>query len=263
MRNVLLAASFLALTAAPAFAQAQATGEAAVPAATGRAESVVDPRADRILRQMSDYLAKAKHFTLEAEVAMDDVLPSGQKLQFAAATKVALSRPDGLYIEQNGELGSRAFWYDGKQVTLLDPQTGFYADAPAPATVDKMLTGLFAQLGFVPPLSDLLVDDPYATVRDKVDIGLYVGPSEIDGVPVQHLAFVQETVDWQIWVEDGAAWVPRKLLINYKLRDGEPQYSALLKNWDFSTPVSPALFQAELPPDATRIEFEQLSAKAN
>jgi hypothetical protein len=225
-----------------------------------RSAAVIDPRADQILRQMSDYLAKAPHFTFEAEVAMDDVLPSGQKLQYQAATRIALSRPDGLYVEQSGPLGSRTFWYDGKRVTLFDPETGFYADAPAPASVGAMLAGLFAQLGFVPPLSDLLVDDPYSTVRDKVDIGIYVGRSEIDGVPVQHLAFVQETVDWQIWVEDGAAWVPRKLLINYKIRPGEPQYSATLKNWDFATPVAPALFRAELPPDATRIEFEQRPA---
>jgi hypothetical protein len=226
-------------------------------AAPERPAAVIDARADQILRQMSDYLAKSPHFTFEADVAMDEVLPSGQKLQHQAATSIALSRPDGLYVEQSGPLGSRIFWYDGKRVTLFDPQTGFYAEAPAPATVGAMLAGLFAQLGFVPPLSDLLVDDPYSTVQDKVDIAIYVGRSEIDGVPVQHLAFVQETVDWQIWVEDGATWVPRKLLINYKIRPGEPQYSATLKNWDFATPVAPALFQPELPPDATRIEFEQ------
>ncbi len=230
-------------------------------AAQERPVAVIDPRADQILRQMSDYLAKSPHFTFEAEVAMDEVLPSGQKLQHQAATRIALSRPDGLYVEQSGPLGSRTFWYDGKRVTLFDPQTGFYADAPAPATVGAMLAGLFAQLGFVPPLSDLLVDDPYSTVRANVDIGIYVGRSEIDGVAVQHLAFVQETVDWQIWVEDGAAWVPRKLLINYKIRPGEPQYSATLKNWDFATPVAPALFRVELPSDAARIEFEQRPAQ--
>ena len=262
MRNALLiAASLLALGTAPAFCQTQASS-AATPPASERPPPVIDPRADQILRQMSDYLAKAPHFTVEADIAMDDVLPSGQKLQFPATTRIALSRPDGLYVDQTGPLGSRTFWYDGKQVTLWDPQTGFYAEAPAPATVGAMLAGLFAQLGFVPPLSDLVVDDPYAAVQGKVDIGLYVGRSEIDGVPVQHLAFVQETVDWQIWVEDSATWVPRKIVINYKLRNGEPQYSATLKNWDFSTPISSALFQPELPPDATRIEFEQTSAQA-
>jgi hypothetical protein len=253
LRRLLAAAIPIALAATVAGVSPAAEQE--------RPAAVIDARTDQILRQMSDYLAKSPHFTFEADMAMDEVLPSGQKLQHQAATSIALSRPDGLYVEQSGPLGSRIFWYDGKRVTLFDPQTGFYAEAPAPATVGAMLAGLFAQLGFVPPLSDLLVDDPYNTVQDKVDIGIYVGRSEIDGVPVQHLAFVQETVDWQIWVEDGAAWVPRKFLINYKIRPGEPQYSATLKNWDFATPISPALFRAELPPDATRIEFEQRPAQ--
>jgi hypothetical protein len=253
LRRLLAAAIPIALAATVAGVSPAAEQE--------RPAAVIDARTDQILRQMSDYLAKSPHFTFEADMAMDEVLPSGRKLQHQAATSIALSRPDGLYVEQSGPLGSRIFWYDGKRVTLFDPQTGFYAEAPAPATVGAMLAGLFAQLGFVPPLSDLLVDDPYNTVQDKVDIGIYVGRSEIDGVPVQHLAFVQETVDWQIWVEDGAAWVPRKFLINYKIRPGEPQYSATLKNWDFATPISPALFRAELPPDATRIEFEQRPAQ--
>ena len=163
------------LVAAIPIALAATVAAAAPAAAPERPAAVIDLRADQILRQVSDYLAKSPHFTFEAEVAMDVVLPSGQKLQHEAATRIALSRPDGLYVEQSGPLGSRIFWYDGKRVTLFDPQTGFYADAPAPATVGAMLAGLFAQLGFVPPLSDLLVDDPYSTVQDKVDIGIYVG----------------------------------------------------------------------------------------
>jgi hypothetical protein len=89
-----------------------ATFAGVVPAAAPeRPAPVIDPRADQILRQMSDYLAKSPHFTFEADVAMDDVLPSGQKLQYQAATRIALSRPGGLYVEQSGPLGSGTFWW--------------------------------------------------------------------------------------------------------------------------------------------------------
>jgi len=50
---------------------------------------------------------------------------------FSAAEEVVLKRPGGLYVEWNGGLGARRFWYDGKSVTLYDPATPFYASRSA------------------------------------------------------------------------------------------------------------------------------------
>ncbi len=52
----------------------------------------ITPRADRILREMSEYLKKASEFTFHAEVAYDSVLDSGQKIQFGGASKVTVRR---------------------------------------------------------------------------------------------------------------------------------------------------------------------------
>jgi hypothetical protein len=211
---------------------------------------------------MADYLRAQPHFTVEAELLFDEVLPSGQKLQLAGTAGIAPSRPAGLYAEQVSDLGGRRFWYDGKRVTLLDPDTGFYAAADAAPTVDGMLAGLVQQLGFSPPLADFLGSDPYGTLRHAVRFGIYVGPSLLDGVRVHHLAFVQETIDWQIWIEDGPTWVPRKFLITYKAVPGEPQYTAVLKAWNFARPIAPAQFEPDLPAGASEIAFARLATKA-
>jgi len=134
---------------------------AAAPAAT-TATPVVVEQADRLLRQMGEYLGSADQFTFHADILFDHVLPSGQKLQFAASEDVALQRPDRLYVEWSSDLGDRQFWYDGKTVTLYDPTTPFYASEAAPADIDAMLQRVDTQLGFTPPLSDLLYQDPYA-----------------------------------------------------------------------------------------------------
>src|SRR6516165_4138874 len=115
----------------------------AIPAApTNAAAPAVAEQADQLLKEMSAYIGSANEFTFHADITFDHVLPSGQKLQFSAAEEVVLKRPGGLYIEWNGDLGARQFWYDGKSVTLYDPATPFYAGEAAPPEVDKMLEQL-------------------------------------------------------------------------------------------------------------------------
>jgi hypothetical protein len=78
-------------------------------------------QADRLIKEMSAYIGSAQEFTFHADVTFDHVLPWGQKLQFSAAEEVVLKRPRGLYVEWNGDLGARQFWYDGKSVNRRFP----------------------------------------------------------------------------------------------------------------------------------------------
>lgn len=56
----------------------------------------VAEQANRLLKQMSDYIGSADQFTFHADISFDHLLPSGQKLQFSAAEDVALQRPGRL-----------------------------------------------------------------------------------------------------------------------------------------------------------------------
>ena len=120
---------------------------------------------------MSAYIGSANEFTFHADVTFDHVMPSGQKLQFSAAEEVVLQRPGRLYVEWNGDLGARQFWYDGKSVTLYDPSTPFYSSEAAPPEIDGMLEQLLPKLDFVQPLADFLYRDPYQTVRGNIQYG--------------------------------------------------------------------------------------------
>ena len=84
-------------------------------------------QADRLLKQMGDYVGSAQHSTFHADIAFDHVLPSGQKLRYSASEDVALQRPGGLYVEWSGDLGERQFWNNGTSITLYDPSTLFDA----------------------------------------------------------------------------------------------------------------------------------------
>jgi hypothetical protein len=222
--------------------------------------AVIGPQADRFLRQMSDYLKASKQFSFHAEIAYDDLLPSGQKLQLGASHDVLVRRPDRTYAEFQGERGGKRFWYDGKTITLYDATHDVYATEQAPSTIDGMLDHIMKVYGFSPPLSDLIYSDPCAVLTQNVQYGFYAGMTQIDGERCHHLAFQEKKIDWQIWIEDGTQCVPRKVVITYKTLPGAPQFTAVLSHWDLVAPAPDGMFTANLPPGADRITFQASAA---
>jgi hypothetical protein len=252
------AAAVAALAGAPA---APAQQKPAGPAAAANAPApAVAPAADRPLKEMAAYIGSAEAFIFHADITFDHVLPSGQKLQFSAAQEIVLERPGRLYVEWNGDLGDRRFWYDGKSVTLWDPATPFYASAASPPEVDAMLDQIVPKLDFAPPLADFLYRDPYQTVRGNIQYGFDLGQNDVNGRNCRTLAFVEKDIDWQIWIENGPRPTPCKLVITYKTRPSQPQFTAVFKDWDFAPRIDAAVFTPELPPGLEKIPFATVAA---
>jgi hypothetical protein len=245
------------LLAASAAAQDKSAAPAAAASAT--AASIAEP-ADRLLKEMGAYVGSAQEFTFHADVTFDHVMPSGQKLQFSAAEDVMLQRPGRLYVQWNGDLGARQFWYDGKTVTLFDPAMQFYASEAAPPAIDSMLPQLLPKTDFAPPLSDFLYSDPYKTVRANIQYGLDLGQNDVNGRTCRTLAFVEKDIDWQIWIENGPQLTPCKLVITYKNQPAQPQFNAVFSNWDFAPRIAEPVFTPELPPGTQKIPFATVTA---
>ena len=255
MTSCLVARGRIAIAAAAALALAPLGAFAKSKSVDIERKPIVDPRADQILREMSNYLSGAEQFTVRATINFDDVLPTGQKVQYAAIEDIAVRRPNRVYTEYDGDLGGKRFWYDGKSITMYDSGANVYASTAMPGKIDAALDQLMKKHGFSPPLSDLLYSDPYAILKPHAQFGLYLGEHVVNGVRCHHLAFVDKTIDWQIWVEDGTEVVPCKVLITYKSLPESPQFEAVFSDWDFGARLIDAQFTPKVPPDATKIEF--------
>ncbi|NOK07876.1 DUF2092 domain-containing protein [Corallococcus exercitus] len=230
--------------------QEKATPESTEPAAR------IDPQAQRILRQMSDFLAAQREFSVRTEGTLDEVLDSGQKVQLQRAGDVRLQRPNRLRVDRTGDYAKLHLFYDGRQLTVHGERANAYATTPAPSTVDAMVDMASQRLGLEPPGSDLLLSNPYAALTEAVCSGSYLGRSMVDGVPVHHLAFRNsDGVDWELWVEDGPRPLPRKYVITSRDLPGVPQYSVSLSDWNLSPRLTPDQFQFTPPRDAVRVSF--------
>ena len=87
----------------------------------------VDPRANDILKQMGEYLKTADRFTYHIEAYFEEVLETGQKLQYSAITDVAIRHPDRFHVESRGDVAKDSYFYNGKRITHFDRRHNTYA----------------------------------------------------------------------------------------------------------------------------------------
>jgi hypothetical protein len=221
----------------------------------------VEARAEQELKKMGEFLAGLPHFALEAEETFDE-LPDGQlRRQLTNVRRVAVERPNHLAADATGDTLSRASWYDGRTVTVLDKEHNVYATIEAPGTIDATFDKLTDEYGVVLPLVDLLYSDPYAVLMAGVTYGRYLGLHQAAGVACHHLAFSQDTIEWQIWIDAGEKPLPRKLVITYVQEPGEPQYSAVIRRWNLDAKVPDGLFTFEVPEGAQKIDAQAMKRR--
>jgi hypothetical protein len=216
--------------------------------------NVISPRADSVLRSACEFLAHTPAFSLKAEIWREHVDEAGQKIQFSRTVTMDVKRPDGLRLEISSPLAARGFWYDGKTLTILDRKHNWYSNTNMPATLDAAVDAAHDQ-GIDLPLIDLAMSDPYANATGKVEQGKYYGLATVMGVPCHHLAFTQENVDWQVWVEDGPQPLIRKFVITYKNEPGAPEFTAFITRWNMTDRIADSDFVFERPSGATKIDM--------
>jgi hypothetical protein len=214
----------------------------------------IDPVADELLQELGQYIDGAEQLTFQAEVEVDEVTPQGQKIQYASSFDVAVQRPDRLFANQQGDMQNRSLWFDGDRLTLLNQDLNNYLSVDTPNTLAEAVPFL-EDRGVVFPLADFITGSFYQGVIANVQTGRYLGLHQVHGELCHHLAFTQDNIDWQIWIEDGYEIAPCKLVITYKNLPGSPQYTAYFSDWDFSPRLPDRLFRFVAPAHATEVEF--------
>jgi len=216
----------------------------------------IDAAASEILRTMSGFLANAPGYLVDVEVLEDEILLTGEMIQYRRSLQIAVRRPDRLRIEEVGDRGRRRLIYDGRTVTLVDFTSGTYAVTDAPATLDEALDLFIGRYGLVMPGSDFAYSDPYTALTEDAVQGVYLGVSEAYDTPLHHLAFRQEDLDWQLWLPEKVPLLPARLLIVSKTDKGYPRMAVEMTNWRLA-PYTPDVLFTFSPPDYL-LEIEML-----
>jgi len=222
----------------------------------------IDPKAEKLLRASTDFLAGLKRFSIDTRSTLEVVLFSGQKIQFDNATRVSVQRPNKLRAERIGDLVDQVFYYDGQSLTLYNPGEKVYATTTAPGTLEEMLDFARTKLDIVAPASDLIYKNAYEILTERATTGFVVGKGVVEGVRCDHLAFRASHVDLQIWIQEGTQPLPRKMVITTKDVDNAPQFAVVARKWNLAPKLTDSIFSFKPPKGVKQVEFVPVDSSA-
>ena len=223
----------------------------------------LDPQVNAVLGNCAEYLKSANKLNVKAVINFDKMHSEGQLLQYSFHFELFVKRPNRLRAEMqdNWNRNARRLWYDGETITLQDIHRNIYAQIKVPSEIDAALDYAMEHFDVSMPLVDFVFRDPYKSLTAHVKTAFYVGRDYVGSTACHHLAFSEEVIDWQLWIEDSVTPVPRKLVIIYKELEGSPQFVANMTAWNFNLRLPDLVFRFNPPAGARKVEHI-LSEKA-
>ncbi|MGI9350180.1 MAG: DUF2092 domain-containing protein [Rhizobiaceae bacterium] len=227
------------------------------------ADSPIEPAAEKVIREMSDFLAKKDSFSFETEVLYENVwagqdgnwdLPA-EKTTAIRTVKTTIRRPDRFSVTIREEENQVDFRYDGKTLLLADSAAKAFVKKVAPANIDLTIKWLRDLYNSDPPISDLMESNLYETHMEDVIAASYIRTTRLRGKDVHQIAFAANDMDWQAWITVDDEPVPVLLQIIHRDQTYWPVYQAWFYNWEFDQEIADAVFETTIPTDAFEMNF--------
>jgi len=123
------------------------------------ASPAIDPQAEKIIKELNAQKKKVIKASAEVVDTMDEVLKTGEKIQYSHVRKLKVSEPKQFWIESMGDITNTTIWKDDKTFTLLDRANNVYGQVAAPGTIDETM--------------DMLVDKAASIINCRAIISLH------------------------------------------------------------------------------------------
>lgn len=172
-----------------------------------------------------------------------------------------LHGPDKLLVKSDGDRGSRDYYFDGNKLSYYSLDKNQYGQIDVPMSLVNMIDTVSKLYGIEFPAADFLypsfVDDILTDSRELV----YLGLTKVDGKECYHIAGRAADKTFQFWISDDAYTLPLKMVIVYTSQEMDPQYEAVLSDWQVNPNLPDALFTFTIPHKAERIKLMPLAMR--
>ena len=234
--NGMSVAALLLLMGPAVAAQPAVAPSAPVQPAQGQPGSVLEPAAIATLDRMGAYLRTLTNWEVRSYATTEEDYDNGQKLQFLQRTTYTVALPNRMKVDIVGDRTHRQVWLDGKTMTVAGLGVKKYTQLAVTAPVGEVVRVAADDYGINLPLLDLFLwGSPDGAVQ-KPSSGFRVGDARIGDTAVGHYAFRQPGVDFQLWIEEGARPLPRKMVITNTEHPAQPQYVAYF-TWNLAPAI--------------------------
>ena len=225
---------------------------------------IIEQHALDRLKQMSEKLASTKAFTFHANSFIEVPTVTGQFLTLFTDSDIALQRPNKLRVDVSGDVPSFQLYFDGAKLSAFDPYKNLHSVSDPLATIDEMLDYVTTKVHINFPSEDFMYSNPYAVMTKNLTHAIVVGPSRVNGVPCEHFAYMEPSLNWEIWIENGPRALPLRVSMTYKQDTNFPRFMVEYVNWNLNPKLSADTFVFKAPANSKKIEFDsyQVGQKA-
>jgi hypothetical protein len=198
----------------------------------------------------------ARDLTIAARTISVYLDQSGQPLHIFHTMKITVRRPNRIAVEFTGDDGKHALFYDGKSASVFFPDSKKYATVPASGDIPSALNEMATELDVDFPLGAFFADFPDKVLLGDAMAASQVGTANVDGVECRHLFFSQKSgIDLELWVEKNSAATPHRLVVTYRLLQGQPSFVAEFTSWKTEPPLSDSEFIFQPPAGVEEINL--------
>jgi peroxiredoxin len=226
----------------------------------------IDPRAQRVIEQLSARFDRVKSFQVDVTSSMI-IEAQSSKNDITTHYKISGARPNLLAIRLTaGETGATVVC-DGKQLFTYAPGMERYTLSAAPATLEAILhDGMWrlAQMGNAPTFAALVLAFRHPQhVMQGITAAEYLGEEQVAGASCHHLNVAQGPIDLALWVATGEHPVLRKVVPDMR-RSLKAEGAVLppglkislvgtFDHWQFDRQPEPDAFAFIPPKDAEKV----------
>jgi hypothetical protein len=166
-----------------------------------------------------------------------------------------------MLLRSEGDKGSRYFLFNGKNLSYYSMDKNQYSQVETPASLIEMIDTVNKLYGIEFPIADFFypsfVDDILAESKNL----MYLGLTQIDGKECFHIAGTAADKTFQFWVSNDVWYLPMKIVIVYTNKEMNPQYEAVLSNWQVNPNLPDAIFQFTPPVKSKQVRMVPLKNK--
>ena len=239
---------------------------------TDSTDNAVDPQVQKLVRQVADHMKSLRSFGVvtETTMTMDN---AGVKTDMKVTHNIRAKRPNQLVVKIKTDgfsnSGALSLTSDGQALIAFVEDLYQYTVDAAPKSFRGFSDNPFLMTGVqdVPVIAALFSEDPFAIIMEGVVAAKYLGIEDLEGRRCHRMKFVEEGVDWEMWIEAGARPIIRKVLpdmtkpekrsaaeSNSGTTDLQMEVVTRLDKWSINPSFSEDTFAAVLPQDAQEVE---------
>jgi hypothetical protein len=211
-----------------------------------------------IVKDMSDALARARTFSVTATENREQLTRGGEVRPVSVVRSMIVRRPDRLYVKATGDLDNEV-WYDGVGATVVMHGEKVFAQARMPESLDRTIDAMHERYGIATPLLDFAYSDPADALLTATTTGGWVARESLDGRDVDHLAFKDTGVEWEIWIARAGERLPLKAVAVFLDDPHLRRVQTTFSDWNLNPQVASDRFEPHVGPDYEGIAILQRS----